>query len=264
MPEAMTTRERIERLRNGPVAALTAYDYPTARLLDESGIDLILVGDSLGMVFAGNPDTTSVTMDQMVYHTTVVRRGVRDALLVADLPYHSYDSARAAVDNARRLVDAGADAVKLEGGLAVVDQVHAIVAQDIPILGHVGMLPQSILREGKYRKKGRSQAEADTLIADATSLEAAGAFGIVLESIVPEVADAITRAVGIPTIGIGAGAGCRGRIAVFHDLVGFFPWFTPPFASPRADFAAQLRQAATAYRAEVKGLPTDSADHAPS
>jgi 3-methyl-2-oxobutanoate hydroxymethyltransferase len=251
----MTIRERIERLARTPVAALTAYDYPTARLLDESGIDLILVGDSLGMVFAGNPDTTSVTMEHMVYHTSVVRRGVRDALLVADLPYHSYDSARAAVDNARRLVDAGADAVKLEGGLAVIDQVRAIVAQEIPFLGHVGMLPQSILREGKYRKKGRSSGEAEALVADARALEDAGAFGIVLESIVPEVAAAITRAVGIPTIGIGAGSGCRGRIAVIHDLVGFFPWFVPPFAVPRADFASGLRHAAEAYRSEVKGLP---------
>lgn len=248
----MTTQDRIAKLRQNRVVALTAYDYPTARILDEAGIDLILVGDSLGMVFAGNPDTTSVTMDQMIYHTTVVRRGVRQALLVSDLPYHSYDSAREAVTNAQRLVNAGAEAVKLEGGLAVIEKVRAVLASGIPVAGHIGMLPQSLHREGSYKKKGKTDQEAAMLLEDARVLEEAGVFAIVLESIVPEVASEITRALNIPTIGIGAGSGCTGEIAVVHDLAGFYPWFKPPFAKPRACFADDLHRAALAYAAAVR------------
>ncbi len=248
----MTTLDRIAKLRENRVVALTAYDYPTARILDEAGVDLILVGDSLGMVFAGNPDTTSVTMEQMIYHTSVVRRGVRNALLVSDLPYHSYDTVREAVANAQRLVGAGADAVKLEGGVAIIEKVKAILASGIPVSGHIGMLPQSVHREGSYKKKGKTAQEAALLLEDARVLEEAGVFSMVLESIVPDVATQITRAVNVPTIGIGAGSGCTGQIAVVHDLAGFYPWFTPPFAKPKANFADQLRQAAQAYAAEVR------------
>jgi 3-methyl-2-oxobutanoate hydroxymethyltransferase len=248
----MTTQDRIARLTESRVAALTAYDYPTARLLDEAGVDVILVGDSLGMVFAGNRDTTSVTMEQMIYHTTVVRRGVSQALLVSDLPYHSYDSVREAVANSRRLIAAGAEAVKMEGGVAIIEKVKAVLAAGIPTMGHVGMLPQSVHREGRYKKKGKTEQEATALVEDARALEAAGVFAIVLESIVPEVATEITQSIRIPTIGIGAGAGCTGQISVVHDLAGFYPWFTPPFARPKANFAELLSAAAKAYTAEVK------------
>lgn len=248
----MSIQERIANLRRNRVVALTAYDYPTARILDEAGVDLILVGDSLGMVFAGTPDTTSVTMEQMIYHTSVVRRGVHNALLVSDLPSHSYDTVAEAVTNAQRLVAAGADAVKLEGGLAVIDQVKAVLASGIPVTGHIGMLPQSLHREGGYKKKGKTEPEIASLLEDARVLEEAGVFAIVLESIVPAVATLITRSLSIPTVGIGAGSGCTGEIAVVHDLTGFYPWFTPPFARPKADFAGQLRHAAEAYAAEVR------------
>jgi len=248
----MTTQDRIAKLRQTRVAALTAYDYPTARVLDEAGIDLILVGDSLGMVFAGNPDTTSVTMEQMIYHTTVVRRGVSNALLVADLPYHSYDTVREAVANSHRLIAAGAEAVKLEGGVAVIEKVKAIIAAGIPVSGHIGMLPQSVHREGSYKKKGKTANEVSALLEDARVLQEVGVFAIVLESIVAEVATEITRSVTIPTIGIGAGSGCTGQIAVVHDLIGFYPWFTPPFAKPKARFADLLRDAASVYAAEVR------------
>src|SRR5947209_2570097 len=163
------------------VTALTAYDYPTARLLDESGIDLILVGDSLGMVVLGYEDTTSVTLDDIIHHTRAAARGVKRALLVADLPIHSYDTPEMAVESSRRLIEAGARAVKLEGGVSHVSHIEAIVAAGIPFLGHIGMLPQSVREEGGYKVKGRTREQADALLADAKAVEAAGAFGVVLE-----------------------------------------------------------------------------------
>lgn len=249
---AIAIQEKIAALRKAPVTALTAYDYPTARLLDECGVDLILVGDSLGMVFAGREDTTSVTMDQMLYHTEVVRRGVNRAFLVADLPYRSYETPQQAVSNARRLIAAGAEAVKLEGGLKVIEQVRAILDGGIAVVGHVGMLPQSVREEHGYKKKGKSDPEIQQLLADARALSEAGAAAIVLESIVPEIAAQITEAVEAPTIGIGAGEACDGQIAVIHDLIGFFPWFCPPFARPKADFAEGLRVAVRDFVNEVK------------
>jgi 3-methyl-2-oxobutanoate hydroxymethyltransferase len=191
-------------------------------------------------------------MEQMIYHTSVVRRGVTQALLVSDLPYHTYDTVREAVENARRLIAAGAEAVKLEGGVPVIEKVRAVLAAGIPTMGHIGMLPQSVHREGSYKKKGKTALEAAALLEDALALQQAGVFSIVLESIVPAVATEITQALSIPTIGIGAGSGCSGQISVIHDLVGFYPWFTPPFARPKANFAEDLREAAKAYTAEVK------------
>jgi 3-methyl-2-oxobutanoate hydroxymethyltransferase len=247
-----TIQEKIEALRDGPISALTAYDYPTARLLDECGVDLILVGDSLGMVFAGCEDTTSVTMDQMLYHTEVVARGVENSFLVSDLPWHSYETPDQAVANARRLVAAGAQGVKLEGGVRMIDQVRAIIEEGIAFVGHVGMLPQSVREEKGYKKWGKSEPEVQQLLADAKALSDAGAAAIVLESIVPEIATEITKSVEAPTIGIGAGTGCDGQIAVIHDVIGFFPWFCPPFARPKADFAAQLREAVGGFIGDVK------------
>src|SRR5947209_15141160 len=204
--------------RGEKITALTAYDYPTARLLDESGIEIILVGDSLGMVVLGYEDTTEVTLAEMVHHTRAVARGVKRALLVADLPIHTYEDPAQAVASARALVEAGAQAVKLEGGASHVAQINAIIAKGIPVMGHIGMLPQSVREEGGYKVKGRTPAEADALLLDAKAVEAAGAFAVVLEIVAADTARQISAALQIPTIGIGSGDGCDGEILVTHDL----------------------------------------------
>jgi 3-methyl-2-oxobutanoate hydroxymethyltransferase len=233
--------------RGERITALTAYDYPTARLLDESGIDIILVGDSLGMVVLGYEDTTRVTLEEMLHHTRAVARGVKQALLVADMPIHTYDTPEQAVTTAKKLVEAGAQAVKLEGGANHVAQIEAITGAGIPFMGHIGMLPQSVREEGGYKMKGRTQSEAETLISDARAVEKAGAFSVVLEIVVADIAKQITGAIGIPTIGIGSGEHCDGQILVTHDLIGLFPWFTPKFVSPEARVADEIRRAAMAF-----------------
>ena len=237
------------RKESGPgIAALTAYDYPTARLLDEAGIDLLLVGDSLGMVVLGLPDTTGVTMEHMLHHTCAAARAEPRALLVADLPINSYRTAEEALDNARKLIEAGAEAVKLEGGHRQAAKVRAIVSDGIPVLGHLGMLPQRIREEGGYKRKGKSEAEARQLLDGALALEEAGCFAVVLESDLPEVARHLTAELGIPTIGIGCGEQtCDGEIAVISDVLGSFPWFVPPFAIQRADVAGDSRRAVEVY-----------------
>ena len=229
------------------IPSLTAYDYPTARLLDEAGVPLLLVGDSLGMVVLGYPDTTHVTIAEMEHHVRAAARAEPRALLAADLPYHSSGTVDTAVANARRLVAAGAEAVKAEGGAAILNQVRAIVAAGIPFIGHLGMLPQSVLEEGGYHIKGRSDNERDKLLADARALEAAGAFAIVLELVTPPVAAEISRALGVPTIGIGSGPDCDGQILVTPDLVGGFPWFTPRFVKPRRRTGEDIRTAVTEW-----------------
>lgn len=229
------------------ITALTAYDYPTGRLLDESGIDIILVGDSVGMVVLGFEDTTEVTLDAIVHHTRAVARGVKRALLVADLPIHTYDTPEEAVENSRELLAAGAQAVKLEGGVNRVAQIAAIVAAGIPFMGHIGMLPQSVREEGGYKVKGKTAAEAQALIDDAKAVERAGAFAVVLEIVKTDVAREITKALRVPTIGIGSGQHCDGQILVTHDLIGLFPWFTPKFVSPQASVAEEIRKAAAAF-----------------
>jgi 3-methyl-2-oxobutanoate hydroxymethyltransferase len=241
-------RDFREMKRRGErITALTAYDYPTARLLDESGIDIILVGDSLGMVVLGYEDTTRVTLEQMLHHTRAVARGVKQALLVADMPIHTYDTSEQALDTARQFVDAGAQAVKLEGGVNRVTQIETITQAGIPFMAHIGMLPQSVREEGGYKVKGRTQSEAEALIADAHAAENAGAFSVVLEIVVPDIARQITNAISIPTIGIGSGEHCDGQILVTHDLIGLFPWFTPKFVSPEARVAEEIRRAARAF-----------------
>ena len=250
----MMTPEEI-RARKGKgerLSALTAYDYPMGRLLDESGVDLILVGDSVGMVVLGYPDTTSVTMEDMVHHTRAVARGVQRALLVADLPIDSYRTPGQALENARRLVEAGARAVKLEGGVARRAQVEAIVGAGIPFVGHIGMLPQSVREEGGYKVKGRSDAEAQALLADARALEEAGACAVVLEIVTPKTARFLTAEIGIPTIGIGSGPDCDGQILVTYDLIGLFPWFQPKFVSPKAQVATDIREAVAAYIEQIR------------
>jgi 3-methyl-2-oxobutanoate hydroxymethyltransferase len=243
---------RETKKRGEKITALTAYDYPTARLLDESGIDVILVGDSLGMVVLGYEDTTEVTLADMVHHTRAAARGVKRALLVGDLPIHSYDDAEQALSSARALMSVGAQAVKLEGGASHVAQIEAIIATGIPVMGHIGMLPQSVREEGGYKVKGRTQAEAEALLADAAAVEKAGAFAVVLEIVAPETARAITHALEIPTIGIGSGSHCDGQILVTHDLIGLFPWFTPKFVSPEARVADDIRRAAQAFIRRTK------------
>ena len=237
-----------ERKRRGErIASLTAYDYPTARLLDEEGVDIILVGDSLGMVVLGYEDTTEVTLEMMLHHTRAAARGVKRALLVADLPIHTYDTAQLALTSARALVEAGAQAVKLEGGASHVAQIEAIVQAGIPLMAHIGMLPQSVREEGGYKLKGRTQAAADALLRDARAVEEAGAFSVVLELVAAETARQITEALAIPTIGIGSGESCDGQILVTHDLIGFFPWFKPKFVKTETDVAGEIRKATRAF-----------------
>jgi 3-methyl-2-oxobutanoate hydroxymethyltransferase len=233
--------------RGEKITALTAYDYPTARLLDESGIDIILVGDSVGMVVLGYEDTTSVTLDEMKHHTRAVARAVKHALLVVDLPIHTYDTPAQAVATAKQLVDVGAQGVKLEGGLSHVPQIEAITGAGIPFMAHIGMLPQSVREEGGYKLKGRTQTEAEALIRDAQAVERAGAFSVVLEIVAKETARQVTNAVSIPTIGIGSGESCDGQILVTHDLIGLFPWFTPKFVSPEARVADEIRKATRVF-----------------
>jgi 3-methyl-2-oxobutanoate hydroxymethyltransferase len=238
------------RLRKGgrPIAVLTAYDYPAARLLDEAGIDLLLVGDSLGMVVLGYPDTTHVTLEHMLHHVAAVARAEPRALVVGDLPIHSYETPEQAIDSARRLIAAGAGAVKLEGGVRQAPKVRGIVAAGIPVMGHLGMLPQRVLEEGGYRKKGRTPEQAEALREGADALVEAGVFAIVLESVVPDTARQLTAALPVPTIGIGCGGHtCDGEVAVLTDLLGSFPWFVPPFARPEADLASATRDAVARY-----------------
>ncbi|MEA3187915.1 MAG: 3-methyl-2-oxobutanoate hydroxymethyltransferase [Chthoniobacter sp.] len=240
--------------RGEKITVLTAYDYPLARLLDESGVDVVLVGDSLGMVVLGFPDTTSVTMEHMLHHTAAVARGVKQALVVADLPFASYDTPERALQNSHRLIEAGAQAVKLEGGVSRRTVIGALSEAGIPVMAHIGMLPQSVRVEGGYKTKGKTAEEVVALLEDARAVEAAGAFAVVLELVLSEVSGRITGAISIPTIGIGAGAGCDGQVLVTHDLVGLFPWFTPKFVLPESDIASTIRAAASAFVKRTKAL----------
>lgn len=234
------------------LACLTAYDYPTARLLDEVGLDIILVGDSLGMVVLGYPDTTMVRMDDMLHHTRAVARGVSDAWVVADLPAGSCPSPEAAAENSLRLIEAGADAVKMEGGQECLRIAEAIRMAGVPVIGHLGMLPQRVREEGGYRVKGRSEAEAERLLADALALQHVGICALVLELVHAPIAAEITRQLAIPTVGIGSGEDCDGQILVTHDVIGMFPWFRPKFARARADVAGEIRRAVGEYVAATR------------
>ena len=253
MNSSKVTAETIRLMkRKSRIAALTAYDFSLAKLLDEAGIDLIHVGDTLGMIVLGYPDTTLVTMEEMEHHVRAAARARPRALLAADLPYRSYDSPESAVANARRLIAAGAEAVKAEGGREILDQVRAVVAAGIPYFGHLGMLPQHVREEGGYRIKGRVQSERDALLADARALSEAGAFALVLEIVTPPVASEITDAIPIPTIGIGSGPGCDGQILVTHDLIGTFPWFRPKFVKPALHAAEDIRAAVRNWKESIQ------------
>jgi 3-methyl-2-oxobutanoate hydroxymethyltransferase len=237
--------------RGEKIAALTAYDFPMAKLLDEAGVPIIFVGDSLGMVVLGYPDTTHVTMAEMEHHVRAAARAKPNALLGADLPFNSYKTAEEAVNNAKRLSAAGAEFVKAEGGRGILGQIRAIVSAGIPFCGHLGMLPQHVVEEGGYRIKGKREAEQQALFDDAKALAEAGAFAIVLELVTPPVAQELTKTLAIPTIGIGSGEGCDGQILVTLDLIGMFPWFTPRFVKPRANCAAEIKTAVTAWKNSI-------------
>src|SRR5258708_10024913 len=228
----------VRKAKGQGIAALTAYDYPTARLLDEAGIDVLLVGDSMGMVVLGLPDTTEVQLDDILHHLRAVSRGVQRALLVADLSIDTYRTPEEAVANAKKLISAGAHAVKLEGGTSRVEQIKAIASANIQVMGHIGMLPQRIREEGGYKIKGKTPGESHSLVEDAKAVEDAGAFAVVLELVTPKVADEITRSIRIPTIGIGSGKDCDGQTLVFSALVGYEPGLIPRPLPPPAAVAA--------------------------
>ncbi|PWU10602.1 MAG: 3-methyl-2-oxobutanoate hydroxymethyltransferase [Verrucomicrobia bacterium] len=238
--------------RGEKITSLTAYDFPMTRLLDEAGIPLILVGDSLGMVVLGYPNTTHVTMDEMEHHVRAAARAKPRALLAADMPYRSYQTVGEAVANARRFVAAGAEAVKAEGGREIIPQVCAIVAEGIPFLGHLGMLPQHVLEEGGYHVKGKKDAEHQALLADADALVNAGAFAIVLELVTPPVAADLTRRIPIPTIGIGSGPDCDGQILVTPDLLGMLPWYSLKHVKPKLNAAEQMRAVVKEWKEGVE------------
>ena len=234
------------------LAMLTAYDYPTARILDESGVDLLLVGDSLGMVVMGHPDTTSVTLEDILHHSRMVVRGSARTPVVADMPIGTVDTVASGMAAARRLMDAGVQAVKLEGGAEFAGVVRAMVDAGIPVMGHVGMLPQRVVQEGGYRIKGRTELEGERLIADGIALQEAGAFAVVLELVHAPIAERMSAALAIPTIGIGSGPGCDGQVLVTHDLIGLFPWFTPKFVRSRERIAERIGECAASFADEVR------------
>jgi 3-methyl-2-oxobutanoate hydroxymethyltransferase len=243
---------RAMKARGERVAALTAYDFAMAKLLDEASIPFILVGDSLGMVVLGYPDTTQVTMAEIEHHARAAARARTNALLGADLPFKSYESVAEATTNAKRLATAGAEFVKLEGGREMLPQIKAILGTGIPVCGHLGMLPQSVREEGGYHVKGKKESEHQKLIDDACLLADAGVFAIVLELVTPPVAREISGKIPIPTIGIGSGDGCDGQILVTHDLAGLFPWFRPRFVQPLADGASVIKSAVAAWKKSVE------------
>jgi 3-methyl-2-oxobutanoate hydroxymethyltransferase len=250
VPAVRASKERGERL-----VCLTAYDYPTARIVDEAGTDVILVGDSVGNVVLGYDTTVPVTLEEMIRHTRAARRGVERALLVADMPYGSYhtgadDAVRAAL---RLIKEGGAEAVKLEGGMNRVDIVERLVREEIPVMGHIGLTPQSVNKLGGFRLQGKTAEAARRLVEDARALEAAGVFAVVLEVIPREIARIVTESVTVPTIGIGAGEFCDSQILVLHDLVGLsFSRTRPRFVRQYADLRAQMNEAITKFAEDVR------------
>ncbi len=238
----------------GGITALTSYDYPTTKILSDAGIDLILVGDSLGMVLHGKDNTLEVTIENIIYHSSMVSAAKPDSVIVADMPFGSYHSdEKEGVKNAIRLIkEGGAEAIKLEGGRNRFGVIKAILKSDIPVLGHLGLTPQSINRTGGFKVQGKIRKKAKEIIEDAIELERLGVFAIVLESIPAELAEKITEKLNIPTIGIGAGAGCDGQILVFHDLVGFTNLYLPKFVKKYADVYSEMVDAVKNYIKDTK------------
>lgn len=261
-PKKLTIPDIRNRKNDVPIAELTAYDYPWAKVADTAGIDVVLVGDSLGMVVLGYPDTVSVTMEEMIHHTKAVVRGVERALVITDMPFGSYNSSiPAAINNATRILKEGrADAVKVEGGVSMAATVAAIVNAGIPVQGHIGLTPQTATSLGGFKVQGKSAQAAKQLLDDAKALEDAGCFSIVLEAIPAPLAERITQAISIPTIGIGAGPNCDGQVLVIHDLVGLYDRFTPKFVKQYAKINEPILEALRQYKAEVenRSFPTEA------
>lgn len=254
---------RQKKAHGEPISMLTAYDFPTALALDQAGIDSILVGDSLAMVVLGYENTLPVTMEEMLHHCRAVARGAKSALLVGDMPFMSYQvSKEEALRNAGRfLKEAGMDAVKLEGGRERLDAVRLVTGAGIPVMGHLGLTPQSIHQLGGFRAQGKTALAARRLLEDALLLEEAGCFSIVLESVPARLAELISKELSIPTIGIGAGAGCDGQVLVTHDLLGLFDRFTPKFVKQYADLNAQMQNAFRDYITDVANRSFPAAEH---
>lgn len=263
MPAKKLTIPDIKNRKNStPISVMTAYDYPWARLVDGAGIDIVLVGDSLGMVVLGYADTVSVTMEEMIHHSKAAVRGVERALVITDMPFGSYNSSiPAAISNATRLLKEGrADAVKVEGGEEMAATVAALVRAGIPVQGHIGLTPQTATSLGGFKVQGKSALAARQLLDDARALEAAGCFSVVLEAIPAPLAEHITKEIGIPTIGIGAGPGCDGQVLVIHDLVGLYDRFTPKFVKQYATISESVTAALAQYKADVesRAFPTQA------
>ena len=263
-PEKVTTVSLLQKKQKGEkITALTAYDFSTARLLDEAGVDIALVGDSLGMVVLGYDSTVPVTMEDMLHHTAAVSRGVRRAMVVGDMPFMSYQiNVDKAVANAGRfLQEAGAHAVKLEGGQPMAETISRIVDVGIPVMGHVGMTPQSVHKFGGFRVQGKSDSDAERILNDAKALEQAGVFVIVLELVPKDLAKQITEAVSVPTIGIGAGPYCDGQVQVTNDLLGLYGEFHPKHAKKYANLSGTVLQAFKSYVEEVKAGKFPGPEH---
>ncbi len=269
-PAPSTNRKKItthtlreKKTHAQPITMLTAYDFPMAQVLDRAEIDAILVGDSLGMVVLGYANTLPVTMDEMLHHCRAVRRGVQYALLIGDMPFLSYQvSPTEAIRNAGRfLQEAGMDAVKLEGGCERLEAVRAIVSAGIPVMGHLGLTPQSVHQFGGFRPQGKTASAARAIVEDALLLQEAGCFSLVLESIPTRLAEHISKRLEIPTIGIGAGSGCDGQVLVTHDLLGLFDRFTPRFVKTYAHFHKDMLEAVQAYRQDVEARSFPAPEH---
>ena len=263
-PRAKVTVPEI-RAKKGraPIAMVTAYDFTMARLLDEGGVDIMLVGDSLGMVVQGHPTTLPVTLEEVCYHGRAVMRGARRAHVVGDMPFMSFQlSPLQALENAGRMIKEGSfESVKLEGGEEVAEHVRRIVAAGIPVMGHVGLTPQSVHAMGGFKVQGRTEEQADRVLADARALEEAGAYSIVLEAIPPDLAEEVTSQVSVPTIGIGAGPGCDGQVLVCYDLLGMFRELSPKFAKRYAEVGDQIVEATRSYVDEVRARSFPTAEH---
>jgi len=263
--QALTVSKLMKMKKDGiPISVVTAYDYPSARLAEEAGVDMILVGDSLGNVVLGYDTTLPVTLDDIIYHARAVRRGAPHTFIIADMPFMTYRlGPETTLRNAGRLMqEAGVQAVKLEGGADIAHEVAALTAAGIPVMGHIGLLPQSIHQVGGYKVQGKLEADIRRLVDDAKSLEQAGAFAIVLELMTNEAAEAVTRALAVPTIGIGAGAGCDGQVLVFHDMIQYAsPYRSKKFVKTYADVGTTIREAISAYVRDVKERKFPGPEH---
>lgn len=262
MKHTVTTLQK-QKEEGNKITMLTAYDYSMAKLMNDAGIEMLLIGDSLGMVMLGYEDTLSVTMEDMIHHTRAVARGAKEAFVVADMPFMSYQaSVCEAVQNAGRLVKEGhAQAVKLEGGAAVCGQIAAIVKASIPVMAHIGLTPQSIHAFGGFKVQGKSEEAARQLLEDAKAVEAAGAFSVVLECVPAKLAKRISEVLRIPTIGIGAGNGCDGQVLVYQDMLNMFSGFKPKFVKQFANVGETMKQAFADYSAQVKTGAFPAGEH---